>query len=439
MTGALYQHQQDGAAWLARNPKGYLAHKPGLGKTRTLIHAAQLAGVRVPLIVCPAIVRTHWLREMNVMGWQGDDQPAGVIISYDQITRGGNALMVKLLRDEKVDALILDEAHYLKHAGSKRTQQILGRDGYARRLDIVWPASGTPIPRNPAEIWTVLSALRPDVALSHGLKTYPQFVERFCVTRGAMARGVWREKVVGLKPEAEAELRAMLGEIMQVRGLDDVGLDVPAIDWQLMRLDAAEDDKYAFVEIPTALSVQSAITHERLADIADEPHIARMRRRLGELKAPLVVEMLNAQLEADPTLTVAVFAHHRSVLAELRAGLNKFAGVAYVDGDTPPQHRDREIQYFRSHPGVRVFIGQNIACSTGMDGLQHATNRAVLVEPDWTPDVNYQLGHRVARMGSEFDHAIVQLVALAGTLDEAIVAQNKRETEMVARAMPAGV
>jgi SNF2 family DNA or RNA helicase len=161
-----------------------------------------------------------------------------------------------------------------------------------------------------------------------------------------------------------------------------------------------------------------------------------MRRRLGELKVAPVVELLKTQL-AESDEKVVVFAHHRPVLEALRIALDDF-GVEYIDGDT--RYRDEAIDRFRHAPGRRVFLGQNIACSTGMDGLQYSgARRVILVEPDWTPDVNLQLGKRVARMGAADGKIIVQMIALAGTLDEAIVAQNKRETEMVAQAMPAGV
>jgi SWI/SNF-related matrix-associated actin-dependent regulator 1 of chromatin subfamily A len=431
----LREHQIDGASFLLANPKAYLAHRPGLGKTRTLIYAAQLAGIERPLIVTPAIVRSHWHRELDVMQFVDDLRSVGFVASYDEVLRGGVDLLRTHIKDNRIDALILDEAHLLKHATAKRTRILLGKDGYARRLPVVWAASGTPLPRNPAEIWTLLSSVFPWVPLQYGVKAYKQFVERYCITRPVQVRGQWRDKIVGNNPEHLAELNAMLAQIMQVR---EPGDDMPAIDWQVLRLDVPEHDQYAFVEIPTALSLQSAIRHGTLEDIANDPHVSRMRRRLGELKVAPVVELLKAQLENSDE-KIAVFAHHRSVLLGLRDGLAEF-GVAYIDGDSSTEHREEALEAFqhgwRERP--RVFIGQNIACKEGMDGLQHATNRAILVEPDWSASVNDQLGHRVARMGSTHDYAIVQMVALAGTLDEAIVAQNKRETEMVAQAMPGG-
>lgn len=431
MSNVLYAHQDAGAAWLADRARGYLGDTPGLGKTRTVIAAQMRAGVERPLVVCPAIVRTHWAREFDAMGWQG---PTPFVMSYDEITRGGNDLMKRVLPE--IDALVLDEAHYLKHGASKRTQMLLGKDGYARRIPQVYLASGTPMPRNPAELWTVIASLFPESAVKRGLTTHDDFVKRYCVTRGSYVRGQWREKVIGVKHESLDELREMLGEFMLRRTLDEVGLDVPRIDWQVTRLDG-DATTVDFVEPERVWDMQRAVKAETLADIADDPHVARMRRRLGELKAPLVVEMLRSQLGADPNMRVAVFAHHRSVLDILLEGLLPY-GVSYIDGDTTAALRNDAISQFQ-HGHTRVFLGQNIACATGMDGLQHATNRAVLVEPDWTADVNYQLGHRVARIGATYTgRAVVQMIALADTLDEAIIAQNARETRMVEAAMSAG-
>jgi SNF2 family DNA or RNA helicase len=231
----LREHQITAAAALAFGPRKYLAHAPGLGKTRTLIAALQGAGARSPLVVCPAIVRTHWRREFEAMNYAERD--TALVYSYAEIQRGGDALRQMLLGDFEVDALVLDEAHYLKHAASSRTLQLLGKDGYARQLDIVWPASGTPIPRNAAEIWTLLASVFPHVARKYGLASYQAFVDRYCITRPVQVRGVWRYKVVANNPDTLPELRELLGEILLVRTLDDVGLDVPDIDWQLLRLD----------------------------------------------------------------------------------------------------------------------------------------------------------------------------------------------------------
>lgn len=422
----LYQHQLNGAQWLLERPRAYLGDEPGLGKTRTLLRALRSSGARRPLIVCPAIVRTHWHREGydDAQEYGGEDL---LVKSYDEIVRGGMKLMAELVLRERIDALVLDEAHYCKHASSQRSQLLLGAGGYARRIDRVWLASGTPIPKHAGELWTQLVNLRPDVLEAHGVRDHQRWIDRFCVMRGRFLHGQWIESPKPGVVKNEHELRAILDQVMLRRTLADVGLDVPALFWQVVRLDVgAAADWAAVLDAPTARVQLALQTGEALEDIANDPHVARMRRRLGELKVAPVAEMLTSQL-ADSADKVVVFAHHRTVLSALRELLRSF-GVAYVDGDVSGAARDEAIDRFQTDPRTRVFLGQNLACQTGI--TLTAASRVVLVEPDWTADVNYQLGKRVARIGQGADHCIAQMIALAGTLDEAIVGQNLRETRM---------
>lgn len=420
----LYQHQLTGASWLSERNKGYLGDEPGLGKTRTIAKALQETRSMRPLIVCPAIVRTHWHRELQTVGLEGQH----FVKSYDEITRGGIPLMAEFIRAHKIDALVLDEAHYAKHASSQRTQILLGRDGYAKRLDRVWLASGTPQPKHPGELWTMISSVFPEVAIMYGIKTAQQWKAKFCITRSRWIRGEYREKVVGVQ-NVEL-LQEILHHVMLRRTLSDVGLDVPQIWWQQMRVDLAdpyveEDKEWIGRSMISDVLRQS----QTLDEIARDPYVARMRRRLGELKVAPVAEMLSSQL-ADSEEKVVVFAHHTSVLRSLRELLHTF-GVAYIDGDTT--RRDSEIDRFATDPRCRVFIGQNQACGTGTDGLQKSgAHRAIFVEPDWTAANNVQLAKRLARIGSKADRVIAQFVTLSGTLDEGIVAQNIRESSIAA-------
>jgi SWI/SNF-related matrix-associated actin-dependent regulator 1 of chromatin subfamily A len=417
----LYEHQTTGAEWLASRPngRGYLGDPPGLGKTRTIIEALKRSGAKAPLIVCPAIVRTHWARESREMNYA-----PGIanVRSFDEIVRGGIPLLKQIIGVEKRDSLVIDEVHMCKHAGSKRTQLILGPNGYARRLPVVFAASGTPVPKNAKEFATVLLTLFPHVAIEHGVETIAKFQARFCYTSGSMVRGAWREKILPVVQNAE-EFKAILAKVMLRRE----NIDAPELAWQITRLDGGTLDTYEDgAEVRHALDMGYA-----LEEIENDPHVARMRRRLGELKVEPVVQMLTSQL-ADSDEKVVVFAHHTEVLERLRFGLEKF-GVAFIDGSVGTKRRDREIDRFVNDPAYRIFLGQNIACGTGMDGLQHSgARRAILVEPDWSAYMNEQLGKRLARTGQRAGSCIGQMIALAGTLDEAIVGQNLQETRMVA-------
>lgn len=413
----LFKHQEEGAAWLAARARGILGDSCGLGKTRTLLQALKLAGAELPLVVCPASVRSAWLAESGLLGFLNI-----VVKSYDEIVRGGVPLMATLLRDSGVDSLVLDEFHKLKNPTSRRARALLGRDGYARRLSRVYLASGTPVSKNPFELWTTLGSCFPDVALEHGLRTAEDFRSRFCRVYMDYSRFRPTERIA---PELrnEEEFREILRKIMLRREPDDVGLTLPRVWFQTIALDGGALDEI------TEGVLRDCLAAVDLAAAGDSPRITSSRKQVGLVKAPIVVKWLREQLE-DSDEKVVVFAYHRAVLNVLRAGLASL-GLAYIDGDTSPARRRQQIEWFQSNPFYRVFLGQQVATQEGL--TLTAACRVVIVEPSWTADDNVQAAFRVARIGQVASSCVAQLIGLAGTIDEAITHKNRRESALRAR------
>lgn len=422
----LRAHQVAGAKWLAERARAYLGDAPRVGKTRTILQALYNRRVERALVVCPAIVRDHWHREADAMGVTLAD-----VKSYDAIVNGGVALMRHLILDKGVDALVIDEAHACKNPTTRRSKLLLGRDGYARRLGTVYAASGTPVPKHAGDLWTIVSAMFPEVAIEHGIHTHQEWLDRFCV-EASWAPTVYardRRMLSGVVKN-EAELRVILSKIMLRRTLDDLGTDVPPVDWQVTRL-AVGEGELLYDDMDLGTLKMAAAYKGALADIAMEPAIMRMRRRLGELKAPLVASLLKGEL-AESNEKIVVFAHHTAVIETLREELREF-GVMCVIGQTARNERVKRMDRFQSDPTARVFLGQNIACKEGI--TLHAAARVVIVEPDWTAVVNEQLGNRVLDTSRPGRHCVAEMIALSGTLDEAIVGQNAREVRMLTKVL----
>lgn len=412
----LFEHQISGAEWLAKRRRGYLGDEPGTGKTRTFAHALKLVRAQRPVVVCPAIVRSHWLRECDAL-----NAPVPSVFSHQEVSLGGDAVRLAL---GLADVIIVDEAHEYRGIEAERTKAMFGKQGYARRAKIVWLASGTPIVKNAANIWPILATCFPRIAANHGLYKYADFVDRFCYVTRSWFRGEWRDKILPELKNAD-QFQNILRDIMLRRTAAEVGLDVPAIFWQPLVLDSTTCG-----DLARDWSADALI--EQYADETD-PDVAVWRRQIGEDKVHPVAALLASQLR-DSNEKVCVFAYHRSVLALLKDRLAEF-GVAYIDGDTSQAKRDAEVTRFASDKQTRVFIGQNQACGTGTDGLQKSgCTRMLMVEPDWTAENNLQLAKRLARVGQASDRVIAQMVTLAGTLDEAIVSRNLRETRMLQQA-----
>jgi SNF2 family DNA or RNA helicase len=421
----LKPHQITGAQYLAARRRALLTDPPGMMKTLTVAHAFKLvqdqapAQGRAPLIICPAIVRSHWKR---TFAEHLPDTPVWVK-SYDEIVRGGERLRDELL--DLCDSIHLDEFHFLKHATAKRTRLILGKGGYVPSMPLAWGTSGTPLDKNPTNIWTILSTFFPHLAVAYGVPTFAKFVERYAVWTMRERHG---KRYVHYFPETKSseEFATLLAHMWLRRE----SLPGTPVLWSTIRLDASTASDYTTQSPALAEALKYATDIESLAAIRTDPETSRAMRRLGEHKAPAVAALLRAELE-DTDEKVVLFAHHHSVLHRLREELQEF-GVAYIDGTVPPSVREIEIQRFATQANVRVFIGQDQACGTGLDGLQHSgARRMLIVEPVWSKVLLDQLAARLARHGQQHETVAAQLVALSGTLDEGVMRLNQREGELL--------
>jgi len=413
-----------GATALSLARRLYLGDEPGLGKTRTVLHAAETAGVSALHVLCPAVVREHWKREHAALGYSY----ALRVESYQRYVVSEKARQELQWHAGNV-ALALDEAHFLKHSSSRRTRLILGTGtGLAHGYHYVWPLSGTPVPRNPAEIFPIMLALWPERLKAAGVSTYMSFLNRFCQWRAT----TYGPRIYGLR-NAE-ELRALIKPVMFRRLVKDVLPDLPPLRWGVVTISAAPtalEEVYRLEQLPSIARLHRQLNLVGQLPPADE-NIARYRHAVGDAKAPAAAELIASELEAEPGSKRVVFAYHRSVLDTLQAALEKY-NVVRVDGDVPQSKRAGLVEYF-AHGAARVFLGQLQACATGLDGLQYGSHDAVLVEPDWATDVNVQAGRRVTRIGSTLP-GLARMLALAGTLDEAIVKNHYREVQMVQQAL----
>src|SRR4029079_17820075 len=109
-------------AFLLGRRRAILADDMGLGKTRqAIISLRHLAPAGPRLVVCPASVKQNWAREIAIVETDASvrvidgtapvsSTAEWVVINYDILGRH-----IDSLRRVPWDALVFDEAHYLKN------------------------------------------------------------------------------------------------------------------------------------------------------------------------------------------------------------------------------------------------------------------------------------------------------------------------------------
>lgn len=166
-SGRLMAHQAQVVAAVAAGTRSlYIADEPGLGKTAQALVSIVAAGSQRAVIAVPAVVKTNWAREVDMWtpgrevvvleGRKSEAIPASadiVVVNYDILTAHLDSLLAW-----KPDALVVDEAHYVKERTSARTKAVAAiaehvGDGLKVYL------SGTPIPNRPIELAEPLTHL----------------------------------------------------------------------------------------------------------------------------------------------------------------------------------------------------------------------------------------------------------------------------------------
>lgn len=416
----LFPYQATGVEFLKGKDKALLADGMGLGKTPQAIVAARDLGARKVVVICPAIARENWRRELVRWGYTGES----FIESYDRLVRRKEVRQT--IASMAPDVLILDEAHYLKTRTSKRAQAVYGPycngKGLASTAKRVWLLTGTPAPNNVSELYPHIKALWPAGLPGDG--SFNAFLQHYCITIDT----VYGLKVVGNKNVNI--LRESMRSIMLRRKAEDVLKDLPPIVWHDVAVEADEiDPELKAIEASPEVKALRAVLEDPEAelDVAGDIAMATLRRLTGVAKANVVGAMLAEELEAKAYDKVIVFAHHKDVIATLRALLEDFDPVV-IDGSTSQTARQQNIDRFQSDGSCRVFVGQITACATAV--TLHAASQVVFAEASWTPSDNLQAAKRAHRIG-QTRPVIVRMIGLAGSIDEAVMQVLARKSQMI--------
>jgi hypothetical protein len=149
----------------------------------------------------------------------------------------------------------------------------------------------------------------------------------------------------------------------------------------------------------------------------------RLYSLTGDVKIPLIVDMLKRWL-SDPTKgKICIFAHHLSVLnsiqelAGLSNGTDSSSKYIRIDGSTLPKRRQEHINDFQTDPSIRVaLLGITAA---GVAVTLTASSTVWFAELFWTPAIMVQAEDRCHRIGQQARVRCLYFVA-KGTLDDVL-------------------
>ena len=432
---SLYRHQKDGAEWLASKARAALLDDPGLGKTITAIVAADRARAHRMLVVAPTCVVWNWRKEIATWSQQRtvqvitagrmelDPKADTIIVTHGLVL---NADLRGRLIARGFDVCILDESHFFRGATAKRGAAFYGRDfvlGIASACERVWCMTGTPMPNDASDLWTMCAGQWP-TTFPQG---YHEFRLHYCVTDWTPYGD--NVKVVGNRNVSE--LREKLRDKVLRRKKDILGLPPvryetvnlrPTVMPQELALVLSELDRDTVSMLDTAATAEDAFEL-----LGGSKAFAAFRRLCGLAKADAAGELLAMELASGALPKVVVMAHHTDVVAALALRLQAF-GVRTITGATSAKERAAAVDAFQTDPETRVIVCNILAGGTGT--TLTAASELVFVEMSFVPGENAQAADRIRRIGQD-SPCRVRFIALDGTLDEPLVGVLKRKVAMI--------
>lgn len=424
----LKEFQRENVDWIKRVKRGLLADEPGLGKSRSALAGFEGAG-RV-LIIAPSLVLEAGVWHDEVEQW-GYDDTKYYVAPYSMLNDRKDARLPKAVAEGKPpryrpikrvreewrghwDAVILDEAHYIKGRDTKWTWAV---DQISKKADSMNMLTGTPIPNWSHEVFTLLRAMNPTEAKPGGefgsfwrwaeewfdctptqhSRGFPVAGELLACTQACLRRNA-NDPCVHYEDFA----RANFGE-RYMRHLRKDHLDLPPIEFVDVLTPLATVARHAYTELKNNFAtdigdaevlawsqgaknvmLDKMTTSPWLLNPVGEPHGGKL-------------DQLERDLRSRNGESTLILAHYRSsVEAAHRIGQRVGARSAFIHGGTTDRANARTIRDFKAGK-LDVLVG---SIETLAEGLTlTVASHAIFLERSYKPSRNEQATYRIYRMG----------------------------------------
>lgn len=437
LNAQLRSYQQEGYQWLSTLYRygfgGILADDMGLGKTLQLItlmlHQKELSEHFSALVVCPASLIYNWEREIQkfapalsaqVIAGSKSERTAQIqkspqfhvsITSYDLLKRN-----IEDYETSTFDLCILDEAQYIKNAGTQVAKAVKSIQAGHR-----FALTGTPIENRLSDLWSIFDYLMPGY-----LYSYQKF-------KSELESPIIKSD----DPQATERLSRMVTPFLLRRKKEDVLKDLPEkleetifvsmvpeqeklYRAHLGRMQKEYQDKDAQAIKKSQIQILAEIT--RLRQLCCAPELCYENYGGGSGKVDAILELLENAVDADHR--VLVFSQF-TVLLELLIQKWGSRGHLYLSGKDSKLHRQEMVEQFQSGT-VPVFF---ISLKAGGSGLNLTEADTVIhCDPWWNVAAQNQATDRAHRIGQEKVVNVMKIVA-KDTIEERILTlQEKKST-----------
>ena len=432
LTAKLRGYQRTGYRWLCTlsdcGLSGILADDMGLGKTVQMLAYFLHLGGRV-LVVCPASLLYNWDNEAKtfapalqthiIHGTPAVRKAAlaeaeGLFItSYDQLRRD-----VELYKEQHFDCCVLDEAQYIRNAGTKAARAVK-----TIHADHRFALTGTPIENRLSDLWSIFDFLMPLYLYKY--QDFKSNIEQKVVEGDADASAllgkltapfILRRKKKDVLTELPDKVENVVYVAMQPEQRKLYDAQEQALRIQLQGLSEAE-------YLHQKIEYLSALT--RLRQLCCTPELFLEGYSGGSGKVDACMELLKEGAESGhKTLVFSQFTSMLELLIERaeQEGLR----YLYLSGKNTSEQRMAMVNGFQSG-GYDVFFISLKAGGTGLNLTE--ADRVIHFDPWWNFAAEDQATDRTHRIGQKNTVFVTKLVC-KDSIEERIIELQSRKRDL---------
>lgn len=402
----------------------------GCGKTKMAIFYAEMLDLFPCMIVCPASVKSGWLREwketnpnrrvsiISTSSPPEDFEADVIVINYDilgkRVTKenGKTSLEIRLdgMKKKSFSLVIADEIHFLKNRKSIRSKSF---KKLIHKVPSVIGLTGTLIMNRPAELLNILMLIERIKEIAPDDQYHHYFFERYCNMK---------ETNFGMDISGASnikELNRLLKECcyFQVSKRDALK-ELPPISENVVECEITNKRIYKKAKGDLLQFIEDKFKDEEKVEKAARAEflvkLSTLKQLSLEGKEKFIKKWVEEWVEANEEEKLLVFASQSTILTKI-AG--EFKEGLLITGGTATKKRDEILQKFFSQKESRVLFA-NIGClGTGVDGLQKVcSNMAILELPPRPSDLVQVIG-RLERSGQE-NPVTIQYLLSPETIDQ---------------------
>ena len=386
----------------------------GCGKTKMAIFYAEMLDLFPCMVVCPASVKSGWLREwketnpdrrvsiISTSSPPEDFEADVIVINYDilgkRVTKenGKTSLEIRLdgMKKKSFSLVIADEIHFLKNRKSIRSKTF---KKLTHKVPSVIGLTGTLIMNRPAELLNILMLIERIKEIAPDDQYHHYFFERYCNMK---------ETNFGMDISGASnikELNRLLKECcyFQVSKRDALK-ELPSISENVVECEITNKRAYKKAKGDLLQFIEDKFKDEEKVEKAARAEflvkLSTLKQLSLEGKEKFIKKWVEEWMEANEEEKLLVFASQSTILTKI-AG--EFKEGLLITGSTTTKKRDEILQKFASQKKNRILFANMGCLGTGVDGLQKVcSNMAILELPPRPSDLVQVIG-RLERSGQE--------------------------------------